>query len=255
MENNIVKHEQKQTQAVSVFSTGEAFEHAQRIAKMLSSSDIIPASYKGNVANTLVALEMANRLGDSPLMVMQNMNVIHGKPSWGSSYIIAKLNSCGRFNAIKFKVFGEGDQKTCIAWTNDTSSGELIEGPPISIEMAKKEGWFTKNGSKWPTMPDLMLRYRAAAFFGRLYAPELMMGMHTTEEMHDVHGQDTSRPMPKEGTVVILDPVQELNQQASKITPQTRGKKAAASSVAKEEPALISEAVASTQETDNDPIM
>lgn len=221
---------------MSVFSNSETFEHAQRIAKMLASSDIIPASYKGNVANTLVALEMANRLGDSPLMVMQNMNVIHGKPSWGSSYIIAKLNSCGRFNAIKFRVFGEGDEKTCIAWTNDTTTNELIEGPPISIGMAKKEGWFTKSGSKWPNMPDLMLRYRAAAFFGRLYAPELMMGMQTTEEEYDVRGYETNQPPV--GTVTILDPIQELKKEASEKPPVTRGKRNQPTTVEKPQPSV-----------------
>lgn len=207
---------EQQSQAVSVFANGEAFEHAQRIAKMLSSSDLVPQSYRGNVANTLVALEMAHRLGDSPLMVMQNMNVIHGKPSWGSSYIIAKLNSCGRFNPIKFRSFGEGDGLTVIAWTNDVRTNELLEGPPISIAMAKKEGWYNKNGSKWPTMPDLMLRYRAAAFFGRLYAPELMMGMHTSEEVYDMSNQPT---VIQPQTVMA---VEELNQKAS--TRRTRAK-------------------------------
>ncbi len=207
-----------QTQSVSVFANGEAFEHAQRIAKMLSSSDLVPQSYRGNIANTLVALEMAHRLGDSPLMVMQNMNVIHGKPSWGSSYIIAKLNSCGRYNPIKFRTFGEGDGLTAIAWTNDIRSGELLEGPPISIAMAKKEGWFTKNGSKWPTMPDLMLRYRAAAFFGRLYAPELMMGMHTTEEVQDIHGYNQPQATP----TTVLNPIAELNQQAQIVEKKQR---------------------------------
>jgi hypothetical protein len=218
MENQIIKHE-PQTQSLSVFANGEAFEHAQRIAKMLSSSDLVPQSYKGNVANTLVALEMAHRLGDSPLMVMQNMNVIHGKPSWGSSYIIAKLNSCGRFNPIKFRAFGEGDGLTVIAWTNDVRTNELLEGPPISIAMAKKEGWYTKNGSKWPTMPDLMLRYRAAAFFGRLYAPELMMGMHTSEEVYDM--------VPSTNHVVQPNAIAELNQAATTIEKKPRKNAAA----------------------------
>jgi hypothetical protein len=52
--------------------------------------------------------------------------------------------------------------------------------------MAKAEGWFAKNGSKWKTMPELMLRYRAAAFFGRLYAPDVLNGMHATEEAEDI---------------------------------------------------------------------
>lgn len=45
----------------------------------------------------------------------------------------------------------------------------LVESSKISMEMAVKEGWYTKNGSKWKTMPEQMLRYRVASFFGRVY--------------------------------------------------------------------------------------
>jgi hypothetical protein len=203
----IVKHE---GQAPSVFSNTQSFEHAQRIAKMLSSSNLVPTDYRGNMANTLVALEMANRVGASPLAVMQNMYVIEGRPSWSSSFIIAALNSCGRYEPLRFEVEDLGkkeitydvwegpkgqrqkrqakatiDDKACYAWTMD-KSGHRLEGPKITISMAVAEGWYTKPGSKWVTMPELMLRYRAAAFFGRLYAPELLMGMQTTEEVNDV---------------------------------------------------------------------
>ena len=158
------------------------FEHAQRIAKVLSSSDLVPTQYKNNVANTLVALEMANRMGASPLMVMQNLHIIHGRPSWGSSFIIASLNYCGRFSTLRFV----GDANKCKAVATDKQTGEVLEGPTVSLEMAKAEGWLTKTGSKWITMPELMLKYRAAAFFGRLYAPEVLMGMQTTEEIVDI---------------------------------------------------------------------
>lgn len=165
----------------AVFAPSQ-FEHAQRIAKVLSSSDLVPTQYKNNVANTLVALEMANRMGASPLMVMQNLHIIHGRPSWGSSFIIASLNSCGRFTTIRFL----GDATKCKAVASDKVTGELLEGPTVSLEMAKSEGWLTKSGSKWQTMPELMLKYRAAAFFGRLYAPEVLMGMQTAEEIIDI---------------------------------------------------------------------
>jgi hypothetical protein len=158
------------------------FEHAQRIAKVLSSSDLVPTQYKNNVANTLVALEMANRMGASPLMVMQNLHIIHGRPSWGSSFIIASLNSCGRFTTLRF----QGDANKCKAVATDKATGEVLEGPTVSLEMAKAEGWLDKAGSKWKTMPELMLKYRAAAFFGRLYAPEVLMGMQTSEEVIDI---------------------------------------------------------------------
>lgn len=175
------------TQSITAFSNAASFESAQRMALALVSSNIVPEQYRGkdNIGNAIVALEMAQRIGASPLAVMQNLNIIHGRPSWSSTFIIAALNSCGRFAPIRFEVTGEGDDRSCIAWTTD-KTGERLEGPPASIAMAKAEGWFAKNGSKWKTMPELMLRYRAAAFFGRLYAPDVLNGMHATEEVEDI---------------------------------------------------------------------
>lgn len=158
------------------------FEHAQRIAKLLSSSDLVPNQYKGNIANTMVALEMAYRMNASPLMVMQNLHIIHGRPSWASSFIIASINSCGKFGTLRFK----SDEKSCKAIAMDKQSNQLIEGPLVTMEMAKQEGWIDKSGSKWKTMPELMLKYRAAAFFGRLYCPEIMMGLYTADETIDI---------------------------------------------------------------------
>jgi hypothetical protein len=37
-----------------------------------------------------------------------------------------------------------------------------------------------------------MMRYRAAAFFGRLYAPEITMGMHSVEEVVDIQHEEPS---------------------------------------------------------------
>ena len=169
----------------SAFSV-DTFEHAQRVAKMLSSSSLIPKEYQGSIQNTMIALEMANRIGASPLMVMQNLYIVHGKPSWSSSFIIASINACKKFSPLRFELSGEGEEYGCLAWALDLQSKDRLEGPKVTIKMAKLEGWFDKNGSKWKTMPELMLRYRSAAFFGRLYAPELMMGMNTQEEVVDI---------------------------------------------------------------------
>jgi len=176
------------TQNATAFSGPVGFESAQRMALALVTSTMVPQAYQGkdNMGNALIALEMAQRVGASPMAVMQNLHIIHGRPSWSSSFIIAALNSCGRFSPLRFRVDGDGDKKTCVAWTYDRDGGEILEGPPASIEMAKAEGWFQKSGSKWKTMPDLMLRYRAAAFFGRLYAPDILMGMHSDDEVQDM---------------------------------------------------------------------
>jgi len=172
------------THQVSVFDNTQTFEHAQRMAGLLSKSTMVPTAYQGNLPNCVVALEMSNRVGMSPLMVMQNMNVIHGKPSWGSSFIIALINSCGRFlEPLQFNV--SNDKQSCRAFTK-RQDGTIIEGPECNIKMAIDEGWMNKSGSKWKTMPELMLQYRAAAFFGRLHCPDVLMGMQSQDEVQDV---------------------------------------------------------------------
>jgi hypothetical protein len=163
---------------------------------MLSSSDLVPKEYRGNIQNTLIALEAANRIGASPLMVMQNLYVIHGRPSWSSSFIIAAINSSKKFSPLRFKLDGEGTAYGCIAWALENGTNERLESPKITMAMAKAEGWVTKTGSKWQTMPDLMLMYRAASFFGRLYAPEVLMGMHSVEEIQDAEVIVTTTPKP-----------------------------------------------------------
>jgi len=193
-----------------VYGSIQSFEDAQRMAKALAASSLVPDTYQGNTANTLIALEVSQRVGASPMAVMQNLHIIHGRPSWSSQFVIAALNSCGRFSPLRFKVedLGETDakieewsgpkgqrtkssrvikvhNKQCVAWAYDKATGDVLEGPPVTIAMAVSEGWYTKDGSKWVTMPDLMLRYRSAKFFGNLYAPDVLMGMHSADEVED----------------------------------------------------------------------
>ena len=152
--------------SASIFSNIKAFEDGQRIASALSKAELVPTAYRNNIPNTMIALEMANRIGVSAFMVMQNLDVIKGKPSWSSAFIIAVLNSCGRFSPLRFKF--EGEPKTneygCRAIAKDLESGEMLVGPLVNWTMVKAEGWLDKLGSKWKTMPELMFQYRSASF-------------------------------------------------------------------------------------------
>jgi hypothetical protein len=203
------------------FGSLQSFELMQRAARLLSNSTLVPAAYrafdekKGDnpnaLANCVVALNMAQRMGADPLMVMQNLYIVEGRPSWSSQWIIAAINGCGRFSPLRFELKNLGEKEVeyevtkwvnrervtnkfkatvqnieCVAWAVEKETGERLTSPAVSIEMAVKEGWYGKSGSKWQTMPEVMLRYRTASFFGKLYAPELLMGIQTVEEMQDI---------------------------------------------------------------------
>lgn len=187
MEKELTVKEQP-TSNMLVFGSQSNFEQAMRMAKCLSSSSIVPEIYRGEtgLANCIIALEMANRIGASPLLVMQNLYMVHGNPGWSSKFLIATLNTCGKFTPLRYEHENrETDKWRCRAFAKD-KTGETLYGAWVSLDMAKKEGWFGKNGSKWQTMPELMLQYRSAAFFQRTYAPEISMGMHTAEELADI---------------------------------------------------------------------
>ena len=187
--NMMTKGKDQPTEVVQAgYTTNQGFELVQRIAGMFSQSTLVPEEYRGNKANCIIALEMAQRIGSSPLMTMQNMYIVHGRPAWSSQFLISCLNASKRFSPLRYKETGEKgtDSFGIIAWAKDLADGEVLEGPEVTITMAKAEGWFQKKGSKWQTMPALMCRYRAATFFARLYAPELTMGIRTTEEAADV---------------------------------------------------------------------
>lgn len=180
--------------AISAFASGEAFTTAQRMAKALASSSLMPAAYQNNIPNTLIAIELASRIGCSVLMVAQNLDIIHGRPSWRATFLIATVNACGRFTPIRFRWQGEEgtDSWGCRAIAKDRATGDECLGSLITVGLAKREGWATKNGSKWQTMPEQMLCYRAASFWARIYAPELSLGMQTSDEVIDTYGEVVS---------------------------------------------------------------
>lgn len=174
------------------FENAKSFESAQRMAICLSRSRIVPAVFQGEqgVPNSMIALELASRLKTSIFMIMQNLYVVNGRPAFSAQFIIAAIQSCGRFSALKYKkrYDDRGNVIGCRAYATEVSSGDILEGPEVTLEMARAEGWSTRNGSKWKTMPELMMTYRAAAFFGRLYAPDIMMGMKQEDEVIDATG-------------------------------------------------------------------
>lgn len=177
------------TRYEGAFSNASAFEAAQRMARALTSSSLVPKAYQGNenIGNAIIALEMAQRIGASPLMVCQNLYVVHGTPSWSAKFLIATFNQCGRFSAVRYNWKGDAGKKNraCQAWAVERETGEKVEGPWIDWALVSAEGWDAKNGSKWKMMPEKMFMYRAAAWLIDLVAPEISMGLPTQDQAED----------------------------------------------------------------------
>ena len=182
------------------FNTRQGLEALQRAARLFCSSPLVPKEYQGaeGLPSCAIALDLANRIGANPLMVMQNLFIVHGRPGWSAKFLIATFNQCGRFSPIRYEFVGkEGEEGWgARAWAVEKATGQRLEGPTVTMRIAKGEGWIDKAGSKWKTMPEQMLRYRSAAWFVNTVAPELSMGLPTTDEVEDIEGEVINDPPP-----------------------------------------------------------
>jgi hypothetical protein len=194
----------------------QQFELAQRQAKMLASSSLVPKDFQGNVANCGIAINVAKRTRLDPLMVCQNLAIIHGRPSWSATALIGMINSCGRYTPLRFVFDNEDTPTSCYAVATDKGSGQELKGERITLEMAKKEGWSTKNGSKWLTMPGQMLRYRAASFWSRAYASDLSLGFYTQDEVRDF--SEVRNVTPKPNPFTAAEPTPEPTTEPAPVT-------------------------------------
>ena len=185
MKNELIQSEKE---VVPGFFSSAAINQLKIITSIFSKSKLVPETYRNNDADCAIVLSMAARMNVDPLMMLQNVYVVYGTPTLSSKMMIALFNSCGRYSSIYYKETGTKgtDSQGVIAWAKELATGEVLEGPEVTVGVAKKEGWYAKKGSKWLSMPNQMLRYRAAAWLIRTTAPELSMGLQTADELEDV---------------------------------------------------------------------
>lgn len=171
--------------SLGIFSSEEKFAFMQRAARVFAESDLVPKHMQGKLSNCLIALNIAERLQEEPLTIMQNMMVVNGSPGWKSAYLISRANQSKVFHGrIKWRVENRETNMKVTAYATLAETGEEVS-QWVDMALAKAEGW-TKN-PKYQSMPEIMLQYRSAAFLIRLHCGEVLFGkmstLQTVEEL------------------------------------------------------------------------
>jgi hypothetical protein len=186
---------------------GERFALRQRQAKMFAMSPLVPEHLrKGTteqaIANCWIALTLAEAMGEVPLIVMQNIHVVKGKAGFASQYMIARANSSGVFRGrIDWRIDRTDPKNLSVTAYAVIRETEQEVSVTCDMKMAEAESW-TQN-PKYKTMPEVMLRYRSAAFLVRFYAPDVMLGYQTAEEVEDVIAAATPAVPPLNARMLI----------------------------------------------------
>lgn len=192
------------------------FEMEERRGNALAHSAFFPKDLKGDIASAIIVQDLANRMNISVMEVAQSVYIIYGRPSFSTQFIVARLNQSGLIKG-SLKTIISDDKQSCYCKAIDSATGEENIGMTITMKIAEAEGWSTKNGSKWQTMPELMLRKRSQSFFIKEFYPQVLFGMQTQEELIDIevaenHPKVQSDPMAevptstqKANTEVIIE--------------------------------------------------
>jgi len=198
----------------SPFESAASLRHFTAAATVFAKSQLVPKHLQGKVEDCLILMNMALRMQEDPLLVLQNCFVVSGTPGFKTQFLIARANASGqlkskiRWNVEKLepawiKVDGFEMPNLRVTASAVDNFGELMEST-VTTDMAIKEKWISN--PKYRSMPEHMLRWRSAAFLIRLYMPEVMMGMQSIEEIEDVTAANPQALIaPSQGMVRLSD--------------------------------------------------
>lgn len=161
----------------------QSLEQLERVAQLISRSDLAPKDYKGKPENVAVAIAMGMELGVSPMQAVQGIAVINGRPSVWGDLMLALCRSHPQCDGIDESLEYDNAGNVIAAVCRASRAGHVQERR-FSVEDAKRAGLWTKDGP-WKQYPQRMLQMRARGFCLRDLFADALRGLSSAEEAAD----------------------------------------------------------------------
>lgn len=214
--NQLIETQQQpatMTASNAVFNV-QALGQLTSFANLMADSAIsVPAHFVGKPADCMAVVMQAMQWGMNPYAVAQKTHVINGVLGYEAQLVNAVISSS---NAIRGRFHYEygGDWSKCAktkevtrektgkngkytvtervkAWSDEDEEGlyirvgavlrgedEVTWGEPIYLS-----GVVIRNSPLWVSNPKQQIAYLAVKFWGRLYCPEVILGVYTPDEV------------------------------------------------------------------------
>lgn len=175
-------------------------EQAMKLAELIANSDLAPKDYKAKPGNVLIAVQMGQEVGLSPMSAIQSIAVINGKPSL--------YGDVGKAILLRHGLVIEEDdveviKKTRMGRCRITRAGHPPCERTFSEASAVTAGLWKKAGP-WTNYPERQMAWRAFWFAARDIASDLLKGLCGAEEVIDYEPKDIT-PMGAP-TIAVLPP-------------------------------------------------
>lgn len=156
-------------------------DEAMKYCDLMAASDLVPNGYKGKPGNIMVAIQMGQELGMTPMRALRSIAVINGRASmWGDDMLAMVLAS----PVCEYVREGESTDKVGVCRVKRKGDAEE-HASLFTLEDAKRAGLLGKQGP-WQTATSRMLKLRARGFALRDKFADVLAGLVTAEEAYDL---------------------------------------------------------------------
>lgn len=166
-------------------SMGEAME----LAKLMANGNFVPAHLRNKPGDCLAVIMQSARWGMDPFAVANKTYFVNDRMAYEAQLVNAVLNSSGALaGRLDYEWSGQGDNLMCRV------KGRLKADPRDKYLDQELKTITVRNSPLWKQSPKTQLGYYTARAWARLYAPEVLLGVYTPDELENI-GPDNARPV------------------------------------------------------------
>lgn len=151
-----------------------AWEIERQQATTFVQSGLLPFAIK-TPEQALTIIAMGKALGIQPIVALNQINVVNGKPTIAPQLMLALIRKSGEMQDMRV----DDDGTACTVTM--TRKGESPHVETFSMDDAKAMQFSGKDN--WQKQPKTMRKWRAIAAACRIVFPDVIWGMYTPEEM------------------------------------------------------------------------
>lgn len=178
--------------SASLVLSADAMQSVMRIADLMASGKTtIPKHLQGSQGDCFAVSLQAMQWGMNPFSVAQKTHLVNGTLGYEAQLVIAVLNSSAALSTrLNFQwsddwkgVNGKTDKSEdhwCRVWA--TLKGE---SEPRVLEVSMAQVGDVRNSPNWVADPRQQIAYLTAKRWGRLHAPDVILGVYTPDELQD----------------------------------------------------------------------
>lgn len=197
MNNEIIEHEQPIGQVNNTVFSHQMLQRLQEFSQVMAKGvATVPKHLAGNVADCMAVTMQAVQWKMNPFAVAQKTHIVNGTLGYEAQLVNAVIVTSGAINGrFKYEYIGNWDafQKTDKKHDDEiklnlgikvgailTGEQNITWGEPLYLSNVT-----IRNSPLWKTAPKQQIAYLAVKYWARLYCPEVILGVYSTDELEE----------------------------------------------------------------------